>query len=89
MTIEMAVDLFRITVTESIVLVGPILATAVAVGVGISLFQSITSIQDQTLTFVPKLVAVSAVLIVSAPWIIRSLMEFTVNMVGQMSQMGR
>lgn len=46
------------------------------VGVTVSLFQSVTSIQEQTLSFVPKLVGIAAALILVAPWMLRTLMQF-------------
>jgi flagellar biosynthetic protein FliQ len=81
MNIEAAIELFRITVMNSLMLVAPILATAMAVGLVVSLIQAVTSLQEQTLSFVPKLVAVGFVMIVSAHWLMRTLMEFTVSMV--------
>ena len=55
----------------------PILATALVVGVLISLFQAVTQIQEMTLTFVPKIVAVFLVMILSAPWAIEKVVDFT------------
>jgi flagellar biosynthesis protein FliQ len=81
MNLEAAIELFRITVMHSLMLVAPILVTAMAVGLVVSLIQAVTSLQEQTLTFVPKLVAVGFVMIVSAHWLMRTLMEFTVSMV--------
>lgn len=77
MNVEMAIDLLRSLITISLLILGPIIGVTVVVGVGVSLFQAVTSIQEQTLTFVPKLMAVAALLIVSAPWMIRQLMQFT------------
>lgn len=55
----------------------PILLTALAVGFAISLFQSITQIQEPTLAFVPKAVAVSVVLLISGNWMIGVMVDFT------------
>jgi len=87
MTIEIAVELLRLVIMQSLTLIAPILGTAIAVGVVVSLFQTITSINDQTLTFVPKLVIVGFVMIGSAPWMIRSIMEFTGSIISRMPQM--
>ena len=54
MNVEMAIDLLRSLITISLVLIGPIVLVAVGVGVAVSLFQAVTSIQEQTLTFVPE-----------------------------------
>lgn len=60
----------------------PLLAAGMLVGLLISLFQSITSIQDQTLTFVPKIVAMVMVAFALLPWIIRKLVEYTTDLLG-------
>ena len=59
MTMEMAVDIMRNLLQTALLLSVPILGTALAVGLTVSFVQSITSLQEQTLTFVPKLVCVS------------------------------
>jgi flagellar biosynthesis protein FliQ len=51
------------------------------------LFQSVTSIQEQTLTFVPKVLAIVLLLILLMPWMLRTLVEFAAGMIGRMPQM--
>jgi flagellar biosynthetic protein FliQ len=87
MNIEMAVDILRMMISESIMLLSPLLTTAITVGVMVSLLQSITSIQEQTLTFVPKLVSVGLVIVVSANWMIRSLVEFTIMFIQKLPEL--
>ena len=77
---EMAVDIMRNLLQTGLLLAIPVLGTATVVGLTVSLIQSITSIQEQTLTFVPKLICVSLAIIVSANFILRTLMEFCVSM---------
>jgi flagellar biosynthesis protein FliQ len=89
MNIESAIELFRLTVTQSLILVGPLLAAAMAIGLVVSLVQAVTSIHEQTLAFVPKLLGVAFVALISAHWLIRSMMEFTVNMVGRFPDVTR
>ena len=89
MNIESAIELFRLTITQSLMLVGPLLLTAMAIGLVVALIQAVTSIHEQTLSFVPKLVAVAFVALLSAHWLIRSLMEFTVAMVGRFPDVTR
>ncbi len=91
MNIETAIDLFRVTITQSLLLVAPILLTAMAVGLVVSLVQAVTSLQEQTLAFVPKLVAVGVgvVMLVSASWLLHTLMEFTVSMVQRFPEITR
>jgi len=55
----------------------PMLLTALVVGVLISLFQAVTQIQEMTLTFVPKIIAVFLVLVLSASWMIEKMMTYT------------
>lgn len=89
MTVEQAIEVLRSLVTTSLMVVGPILIAATTVGILVSLFQSVTSIQEQTLTFVPKLVAIGLVVIVSAPWILRTLMQFTISYFSRLPEMVR
>ena len=80
MTIELAVELLRATFSQALAMVLPLLLTILSVGVTISLAQSVTSIQEQTLTFVPKLIAASMVFLATAYWSIQSIMTFTTLM---------
>ena len=55
----------------------PLLLMGMTVGLMVSLFQAVTSLQEQTLTFVPKALAVSALLFFIMPWMVRTLMDYT------------
>jgi flagellar biosynthetic protein FliQ len=55
----------------------PVLLVSLAVGLMVSIFQSVTQIQEMTLTFVPKLIAVSVVLLVSGHWMLNQVVGFT------------
>jgi flagellar biosynthetic protein FliQ len=57
----------------------PMLATAVIIGVVVSLIQTLTSIQDQTFSFAPRVVAIFIVFLVTFPWLLRVLTTFTAN----------
>jgi flagellar biosynthetic protein FliQ len=87
MNVEMAIDLLRQLITLSLTLIGPITVLAVTVGIGVSLVQAVTSIQEQTLSFVPKLVGVATMLVFAAPWMIRQLMEFTIACFSRLPEM--
>jgi len=87
MNVESAIELLRSLITVSLTLVGPILMVAMGVGITVSLVQAVTSIQEQTLTFVPKLMAVATLLVVGAPWMIRQLMEFTIACFSRLPEM--
>ena len=58
-------------------LAGPLLITALALGVIVSLIQTVTQIQEMTLTFVPKIIAIMLVLIISGNWMLRETTAFT------------
>jgi len=58
----------------------PMLAVALVVGIAISLFQAITQIQEMTLTFVPKIIAVFGAMIIAAPWMTEKMLSFTKNL---------
>ena len=73
----MAVEVFRLMLTTSLLMTAPMLLTGMAVGVLISLIQAVTSIQEQTLSFVPKLVAVAFVLMFMAYQLIEQIVDFT------------
>ncbi len=83
----MAVDIFRTLIVTSLILISPILGAAIGIGLLVSLLQTVTSIQDQTLTFAPKLVGVGLMMMVAANWIMRSLMEFGVIFIQKLAEM--
>ncbi len=84
MTPEAAIDLFKEVVTFAVYLCAPFLIILLIVGLVISLLQSITSIQEQTLTFVPKILVFAGASIAMAPWAIRSVTEFATEMITRM-----
>jgi flagellar biosynthetic protein FliQ len=89
MNVEQAIDILHSLVITALAVVSPILLTAMAIGVAVSLLQSVTSIQEHTLTFVPKMVGVVLVLVFSAPWILRTLMQFTSAFLSRLPEMVR
>ena len=82
-----ATDLLKLLMTNAVTLAAPILLTAMVIGLAVSLFQSVTSIQEQTLTFVPKVLAIVVLLILIMPWMLRTLVEFAGGMIERMPQM--
>ena len=82
-----ATDLLKLLMTNAVTLAAPILLTAMVIGLAVSLFQAVTSIQEQTLTFVPKVLAIVALLILLMPWMLRTLVEFASVMISKMPQM--
>jgi len=76
MTIEFVVEIYRETLRTAALVAAPILGTAMIVGLVISLIQTLTSLQEQTLTFVPKIAAIVCVIGVGMPWFLDHLMTF-------------
>ena len=73
---EFAIELVKTMMFQAVALAAPILVTAMVVGLAISLFQAVTTIHEQTLTFVPKALAIVGIIVLLLPWILRSLIEF-------------
>lgn len=81
---EIAIDFFKSTVVFALYVVAPFLLLLLVVGIGASLLQSVTSMQEPTLTFAPKLLALAALVLVLAPWLLRLLTEFAVSIFTRM-----
>jgi flagellar biosynthetic protein FliQ len=79
---ELALELVRRATLLALTVSAPLLLTALVVGVLISLLQALTSLQEQTLTFLPKLIAVGAVFLLALPWMLRQLIQYLVEMIG-------
>lgn len=80
MSDEFAIDLIRNTLLIVLTIAVPLLMAGMVVGLVVSLFQSVTSIQDQTLTFVPKIIIIVVVAVVLTPWMFELLKAFTYEM---------
>ena len=86
---ELAVDILRNLLQTGLLLSIPILGTATVVGLLVSFIQSITSLQEQTLTFVPKLICVSLAIVLSANFILKTLTEFCISMINMIPTMAQ
>ena len=84
---EFAVELLKMMIYQALTIAAPILLTAMIIGLCISLFQAVTTINEQTLTFVPKALAIIGIVLLLLPWIVRSLIEFTTTVIQKMPQM--
>lgn len=84
---EYAVDLLKNTMLQAAILAAPVLLTAMIIGLAVSLFQAVTSIHEQTLSFVPKVVGITGLLVVLLPWLTRNMLEFTQAMFERIPQM--
>lgn len=77
MTPESVIDVAQQALLVTCMLAAPLLLSALGVGLLIGVFQAATQIQEMTLSFIPKLIAVVAALFVAGPWMLRLLTEFT------------
>ncbi len=84
MDLEEAVRMGREALVVTMQLSLPLLAVGLVVGVIISIIQAATQIQEQTLTFIPKIIAVVATLYVMAPWLITVLVDYTERVILEM-----
>jgi flagellar biosynthetic protein FliQ len=75
-----AVNLATQAMTLAMEVGGPLLLVGLAVGLVVSLFQAVTQIQEQTLTFIPKIVGVALVIVVLGPWMLNQLVSYTQNL---------
>jgi flagellar biosynthetic protein FliQ len=74
---DMAISMVRQGVFQVLMLSAPALLVSMAVGLVIAVLQATTSIQEQTITFVPKLAAILGVLVLFGPWMLSTLIEYT------------
>lgn len=79
----------RHTMETALLLSAPILLTCMAVGLVVTLFQAITSIRDMSLTIVPKLIAVGAVILLFSGWMLQVLLRFTTEIFGHIPNIGQ
>lgn len=77
MDLQQAVDLIRHTLILALIVSGPMLIIGMVVGIVVSLVQAVTQIQEQTLTFIPKIVAMVSAAIILMPWMSNRLLEYT------------
>ncbi len=87
MTEEMVMQIGSHALQTILYLSGPVLAAAMAVGIVVSILQAITQINEQTLTFIPKMLAVIITLVVMAPWMLRIMQEYAIGVFGNVGDM--
>ncbi|MDY0191446.1 MAG: flagellar biosynthesis protein FliQ [Desulfuromonas sp.] len=88
MTPEFVIDIGREAVKTVLLISAPMLLSGLVIGLMVSIFQAATQINEQTMTFIPKIVAVLVALILFAPWIIRVMLAFTQNVFQSISTLG-
>lgn len=76
MTPELVMNIGRQAIEMTLLMSGPMLFAALAVGLIISIFQAATQINEQTLSFIPKLLAMFLVLILAGPWMLQMMVDY-------------
>lgn len=89
MTEEMVMNLGAEAIKTTIYLAGPMLLAAMSIGIVVSVLQAITQINEATLTFIPKMVAVVLVLVVMAPWMLEVLQHYAAEVLGSAGEIVR
>jgi flagellar biosynthetic protein FliQ len=89
MSIGDLVTLLRGGIMQILIMAAPILFAALIVGLVVAIFQATTSIQEQTLTFVPKILAILGMLALLGPWMFASLRQYTINLFDLIPMMTR
>ncbi len=87
MTPESVIDLAQSALRVTLLVAGPMLLAGMLVGLVISIVQAATQINEMTMTFVPKIVAVMLVLVLSLPWIISQMTAFTMSIFNRIASM--
>ncbi len=83
---DLVTSLGKETITITLIMIAPLIGTALVVGLAIGIFQAVTSIQEQTLTFLPKLLAVFGVFAFSIPWLLDKITSFATLLLGNLSK---
>jgi len=83
-----AITLCRHVIVEALMLIAPLLGVSLVVGIVVALFQALTSLQEQTVVMVPKLLALAGTLFVLLPWILRQLTDFALRILLNLGRLG-
>ena len=85
MTEQMVIDIARHTLYMTFLLASPMLIFGLVIGVLIGVFQAVTQINEMTLVFVPKILAVSLAIVIFLPWMLHLIVSFANKIMGQIS----
>lgn len=80
MTPETVMSMTHIALRLALLMAAPLLLTALIIGLVVSIFQAATQINEMTLSFIPKLVGVAAVLVLLGPWLINNMVDYMRNL---------
>jgi flagellar biosynthesis protein FliQ len=81
MTPETVMGIGQHALVVTLMIAAPLLLTALAVGLLIGVLQAATQINEMTLSFIPKLLALAAVLVIAGPWMLRTLIDYTRHLI--------
>jgi flagellar biosynthetic protein FliQ len=84
---DTVVNLATQAMTLALKIAGPILLVGLVIGLIVSIFQAVTSIQEQSLSFIPKIIGVAAVVVLLGPWMLGQLVTYTQNLFLSIPQM--
>ena len=77
---DTVINLATQAMTLGVEVAGPMLLAGLVIGLVVSIFQAVTSIQEQTLTFIPKIIALAVIIVVLGPWMLRQVVDYTQNL---------
>ena len=81
MTVDQAVELIRGAILLTLMIGAPVMLIAIVVGLVISILQAVTQIQDQTISFVPKITAMLLTILYILPWVMNQMIEYSTNLI--------
>ena len=80
MNIDIVIDLGRAALKTILLIIAPVVGAGLLTGLMVAVFQATTQIQEQTLAFIPKILAVMIALAVFGPWMLNTIVDFVVNL---------
>jgi len=89
MSVGTAVEIMRSGIFQVMMLAAPVLIISMIVGLTVSIFQATTSIQEQTLTFVPKIAAIFITLMFFGEWMLTAMREYAIDIIMRIPEMAR
>ncbi len=89
MSQDAVLEIFHNALTLTLLLCGPMLVISIVIGLVISIIQAATQVHEQTITFVPKLLAIALILLITGPWMMNQMNEFTVQLFDIISEVSR
>ena len=88
MTATDAIALFQQAILLALMLAGPMLLFGLVTGLLVSIFQAVTQIQEMTLTFIPKILAVVLSLFLFLPWMVNKIVDYTAHLLNSLATLG-